>query len=95
MPRWMVAVLVIAATIMSALAAYAHGGLVWATIATAAAAAGLAAYVTAPPDPPSIAFPASASPIAIKKISEHHGQITVTPSPRRPEVRRAPLGPGL
>lgn len=44
MPRGMVGLLTAVGTAMSALAAFAHGGLTWVAIAVAAAAMGLAAY---------------------------------------------------
>lgn len=49
MPRSMVGLLAAVATAMSALMAFAHGDLVWATIADAAAASGLAAYLAIGP----------------------------------------------
>ena len=67
MPRYMVGLLAAVATAMAGLTAYAHGGLVGIVIVIAVAAAGLAAYAAAPPDSPSIALPAAASTIAIKK----------------------------
>jgi hypothetical protein len=48
MPRTMVGLLAAVGTAMSALAAYAHGDLVWVTILNAATANGLAAYCCAP-----------------------------------------------
>jgi hypothetical protein len=47
-PRVMVGLLAAVAATMSAVAALAHGELMWLAIAACAAAAGLAAYVTAP-----------------------------------------------
>ena len=44
MPRIMVGLLAAVGTAMSALVAFAHGDLIWVTIAEAAAATGLAAY---------------------------------------------------
>jgi hypothetical protein len=68
MPRSMVGLLAAVATAMAALAAYAHGGVIWLAIAVAAAAAGLAAYAAAPPASPGVVLPAS-PPLAIKKIT--------------------------
>ena len=48
MPRSMVGLLVAVGTAMSALMAFAHGGVVWLVIADAAAATRLAAYAAAP-----------------------------------------------
>ena len=48
MPRSMVGLLAAVGTAMSALVGLAHGDLVWAVIADAAAAAGLAAYLALP-----------------------------------------------
>ncbi len=48
MPRSMVGLLAAVGVAMSALAAFAHGDLVWVTIADAAAASGLAAYLALP-----------------------------------------------
>jgi hypothetical protein len=50
MPRSMVGLLAAVGAAMSALVAFAHGDLVWMTIADAAAAAGLAAYLALPPN---------------------------------------------
>ncbi len=47
MPSVMVGLLAAVGTAMSALVAFAHGDLVWLTIATAAVVTGLAAYVAA------------------------------------------------
>jgi hypothetical protein len=49
MPRSMVALLAAVGAAMSALVALAHGALIWLTIADAAAATGLAAYLALPP----------------------------------------------
>jgi hypothetical protein len=49
MPRSMVGLLTAAGAAMSALVAFVHGDLTWVTIADAAAATGLAAYLAAPP----------------------------------------------
>ncbi len=49
MPRSMVGLLAAVGTAMSALAAFAHGALVWVTVADAAAATGLAAYLATAP----------------------------------------------
>ena len=48
MPRSMVGLLAAAGVAMSELVAFAHGDLVWVTIADAAAASGLAAYLALP-----------------------------------------------
>ncbi len=48
MPRSMVGLLAAVGTAMSSLVAFAHGHLIWVTIANAAAATGLAAYAAAP-----------------------------------------------
>jgi hypothetical protein len=48
MPRTVVGLLAAVGAAMSALAAFAHGDLVWTTIADAAAATGLAAYLALP-----------------------------------------------
>jgi hypothetical protein len=48
MPRTMVGLLAAVGTAMSALVAFAHGNLIWVTIAMAAVVAGLVAYVAAP-----------------------------------------------
>lgn len=49
MPRSMVGLLAAVGTAMSALVALAHGYLIWAIIALAAAAAGLVAYLSLSP----------------------------------------------
>jgi hypothetical protein len=61
MPRSMVGLLVAVGTAMSALVAFAHGGLVWVVIADAAAATGLAAYLASAPS---------------KKSSHHAHEVT-------------------
>jgi hypothetical protein len=48
MPRSVVGLLAAVGTAMSALVAFAHGDLVWVTIADAAVATGLAAYLALP-----------------------------------------------
>ena len=48
MPRSMVGLLAAVGTAMSAIVAFAHGDLIWLTIADAALAACLAAYLAAP-----------------------------------------------
>lgn len=51
-PRGMVGILAALGTVMSLVASQAHGGLLWAAVAEAAAATGLAAYLALPPKPP-------------------------------------------
>ena len=51
MPRSMVGLLAAVGVAMSALVAFAHGDLIWLTIADAATATGLAAYLALPADP--------------------------------------------
>ena len=50
MPRSVVGLLAAVGAAMSALAAFAHGDLVWLTIAEAAAATGLASYLALDPE---------------------------------------------
>jgi hypothetical protein len=49
MPRSMVGLLAAVGTAMSALVAFAHGDLIWAAIADAAVATGLASYLSIEP----------------------------------------------